>query len=87
MAGTVRVECRCRGVLLSLGRRNPDVKDEFEYILPISPIHNVRQPTGKDASSQQYPAILITTGIIRAPTLLLPDLPVLSRIYEQFAKS
>lgn len=60
----VRVGCECRGALSSLRRRNPDVKEEFEYILPISPIHNVRKPTGKDDSSQQYPAILITTGAI-----------------------
>lgn len=41
---------------------NPDVKEDFKYILPISPIHNVHQPSGKDGASRQYPAMLITTG-------------------------
>lgn len=41
---------------------SPDIAEEFNYILPISPIHNVRQPTGEGNGSQEYPAMLITTG-------------------------
>lgn len=38
---------------------NPDKTEEFEWIHPYSPLHNVRRPAG---GSQQYPAVLVTTG-------------------------
>lgn len=38
---------------------NPDVAEDFAYIHPYSPIHNVRPPTH---GSKQYPAMIITTG-------------------------
>lgn len=33
--------------------------DEFEWIYPYSPLHNMRRPAG---GTRQYPAMLITTG-------------------------
>lgn len=38
---------------------NPDSADDFAYILPYSPLHNVRPPAG---SSGQYPAMMLATG-------------------------
>lgn len=38
---------------------DPDKPEDFAYLYPYSPIHNVHTPSG---GSQQYPAILITTG-------------------------
>uniref|UniRef100_A0A7R9W150 Prolyl endopeptidase n=1 Tax=Chlamydomonas euryale TaxID=1486919 RepID=A0A7R9W150_9CHLO len=38
---------------------NPDLADEFEYIFPYSPLHNVRPPAG---GAGQYPAMLMATG-------------------------
>ncbi|KAL3130653.1 hypothetical protein ABBQ38_008044 [Trebouxia sp. C0009 RCD-2024] len=38
---------------------NPDEAEDFAYIYPYSPIHNVKPPT---SGSQQYPAMIITTG-------------------------
>lgn len=34
---------------------NPDVEDEFKYIYPYSPLHNINQ-------SKPYPAVLLTTA-------------------------
>ncbi|KXZ53387.1 hypothetical protein GPECTOR_7g1283 [Gonium pectorale] len=38
---------------------NPDKPEDFSYILPYSPLHNVRQPEG---GSRQYPAVMLATG-------------------------
>ena len=38
---------------------NPDKLEDFSYILPYSPLHNVRLPEG---GTRQYPAILFVTG-------------------------
>lgn len=38
---------------------NPDRAEDFAYIHPYSPVHNVRAPAG---GTQQYPAMIITTG-------------------------
>lgn len=37
---------------------NPDVAEDFNWLLPLSPLHNVARP--KDDG--QYPAFLLTTG-------------------------
>ena len=39
---------------------NPDHSEDFEYIYPYSPVHNVRVPEG---GSAQYPAMLVLTGM------------------------
>ena len=38
---------------------NPDHAEDFAYIHPYSPVHNVRAPAG---GTRQYPAMMITTG-------------------------
>lgn len=38
---------------------NPDRAEDFAFIYPYSPVHNVRPPAG---GSGQYPAMIITTG-------------------------
>jgi protease II len=38
---------------------NPDNAEDFAYILPYSPLHNVRAPGGGEG---QYPAVLLATG-------------------------
>jgi prolyl oligopeptidase len=38
---------------------NPDKAGDFEFILPYSPLHNVRVPAG---GTRQYPAMLLATG-------------------------
>lgn len=38
---------------------NPDIRKQFEYILPYSPLHNVAVP---QEGAGQYPAILLSTG-------------------------
>jgi prolyl oligopeptidase len=38
---------------------NPDKAEEFAWIFPYSPLHNVAVPEG---GSQQYPAMILATG-------------------------
>lgn len=38
---------------------SPDTEEEFTYILPYSPLHNVAVPEG---GSRQYPAMILATG-------------------------
>lgn len=38
---------------------NPDKADEFKWVWPYSPLHNVRVPQD---GSQQYPAMILATG-------------------------
>jgi hypothetical protein len=38
---------------------DPDKPEDFAYIFPYSPLHNVRPPAGGDG---QYPAMLLATG-------------------------
>ena len=39
---------------------DPDNKTDFENLYKYSPLHNVRVPAG----SHQYPATMLTTGVI-----------------------
>jgi prolyl oligopeptidase len=38
---------------------SPDEAEEFSYIQPYSPLHNVAVPQG---GSRQYPALILATG-------------------------
>ena len=49
-----------------------DKKEDFQFIYPYSPIHNV--PEYKKGFKGQYPAVMLTTGTFLAPASCLEDI-------------
>ncbi|KAG2492774.1 hypothetical protein HYH03_008938 [Edaphochlamys debaryana] len=61
---------------------NPDKADEFSYIFPYSPLHNVRQPLG---GTRQYPAVMLATGDHDDRVVPLHSLKLLATLQHNLA--
>lgn len=63
---------------------NPDKEEDFSYIFPYSPLHNVRTPAG---GSKQYPAMILATGDHDDRVVPLHSFKLISELQHSLAGS
>ena len=55
----------CAGHAWKTDYGDPNKAEDFAYIYPYSPLHNVKQP---EEGTRQYPAMMLTTGTLYVNT-------------------